>query len=237
MFLTACYYVINSFIPASGAVRINSVVGDTCRFGIAFSVFFFFGYIVIYALSVKKHKHEDQKLDKILIVGGGLSCRLYLSGLFCQDLLANPFDIVGIIDDCKDLSRLNIYGFDVLGSSQDLEQLHTKYAFDKMIVTPGRLQPSTLDNLNRFQKNHPETVILYFHLHLSPVNAVVQHEEKDLLNLNTQKISLFNEEIDNMKNIFLLFYRFHLFLLQDRRTSVSSFRSPLLHHTRRPFPL
>ena len=150
-------------------------------------------------LSVKKHKHEDQKLDKILIVGGGLSCRLYLSGLFCQDQLANPFDIVGIIDDCKDLSRLNIYGFDVLGSSQDLEQLHTKYAFDKMIVTPGRLQPSTLDNLNRFQKNHPETVILYFHLHLSPVNAVVQHEEKDLLNLNTQKISLFNEEIDNMK--------------------------------------
>ena len=60
MFLTACYYIINSFIPAFGTVRINSVVDNTCCFGIAFSVFFLFGYIIIYAFSVK----EDKTLNK-----------------------------------------------------------------------------------------------------------------------------------------------------------------------------
>ena len=108
-----------------------------------------------------------QDMARVLIVGGGLHCRLYIQSLFCRDHMKNPFEIVGIVDDCLGLKHLNLYGFDVLGDSSNLDKLYRKYAFEKIIVTPECLKEEVMQNLERFQQDHPEVDILYFHISLN----------------------------------------------------------------------
>ena len=80
--------------------------------------------------------------------------------------MKNPFEIVGIVDDCLGLKHLNLYGFDVLGDSSNLDKLYRKYTFEKIIVTPESLKEDVKQNLERFQQDHPEVDILYFHISL-----------------------------------------------------------------------
>lgn len=116
-----------------------------------------------------------------MIVGGGLHCRLYIQSLFCRDHMQNPFEIVGIVDDCKGLKRLNLYGFDVLGTSRDLGKLYQKFQFNQIVITPESLQEEVQDSLKQFQIDHPDVEVLYFHL-------TVDHSIQKSQNTDREKV-------------------------------------------------
>lgn len=106
-----------------------------------------FGYRRLFIRN--KGKHAD--LDRILIYGGGLYCRLYITRAFCS-FRGNDENakIVGIIDDDRALYRLNVYGFKVIGSINDLDSIYAAKKFTKLVVTCDALEPEKMAEVKRF---------------------------------------------------------------------------------------
>jgi UDP-N-acetylmuramyl pentapeptide phosphotransferase/UDP-N-acetylglucosamine-1-phosphate transferase len=83
-----------------------------------------------------RNQGKDSTLQRVLIYGGGLRCRIYITSQFCG--LSNSQStsrIIGIIDDDAALKKLNVYGFDVLGSLSDLDEVYSRKQFDAIVVT------------------------------------------------------------------------------------------------------
>lgn len=94
-------------------------------------------------------KHSD--LRKVLIYGGGMMCRIYITRQFCGFKLdSNPVKIIGIMDDNKALKGLNVYGFNVLGTVENLEQIFEFKPFDIILVTIDDIAPENLQHLRDF---------------------------------------------------------------------------------------
>ena len=99
-------------------------------------------------------KAVDEDLMSLVIVGGGVSCRLYVQNLFCRNYLKRPARILGIVDDDPALRHLNVYGFQVLGNTGDLEQLYAVRPFDIMVVTTALSEAARL-RIEEFVRHHP----------------------------------------------------------------------------------
>ncbi len=99
-------------------------------------------------------KAVDEDLMSLVIVGGGVSCRLYVQNLFCRNYLKRPARILGIVDDDPALRHLNVYGFQVLGNTGDLEQLYAARPFDIMVVTTALSEAARL-RIEEFVRHHP----------------------------------------------------------------------------------
>ena len=110
-----------------------------------------FGYRRLY---LKNHAH-DQELKEVIIYGGGLHCRLYISSLYCGFTMdKEPCIIRGIVDDNKALQKLNVYGFDVIGTSRKLERIYNRKPFHEIILTTHALDPENEKILRDFAAAH-----------------------------------------------------------------------------------
>ena len=98
-----------------------------------------------------RNQGKNPGIPKILIYGGGLNCRLYISGVYCNfGKKAETAKIIGIMDDNPALRKLNVYGFKVYGGINLLETLYARKQFDKVVVTCEDLQPENLEKLKNF---------------------------------------------------------------------------------------
>lgn len=94
-------------------------------------------------------------LKKVLIYGGGLLCRIYVTRQYCGFRGDREnIQIIGIIDDSSALRNLNVYGFNVLGTLNDLEKIYSKTPFDSIIITSNDLQDDKLQFLRNFCSGH-----------------------------------------------------------------------------------
>ncbi|MBE6405124.1 MAG: hypothetical protein E7040_03795 [Lentisphaerae bacterium] len=106
-----------------------------------------FGFRHLYERNLGKNPNTQ----KVLIYGGGLYCRLYLSYLYSGFTTRhNEKFIVGICDDNEALQDLNIYGFYVLGNSDKLEKIYKKKKFNEILITVSDLSDEKRKALTDF---------------------------------------------------------------------------------------
>ena len=63
-------------------------------------------------------QHQAPDRLRLLIYGGGLNCRVFISTLYCAQKSGDREQIVGSIDDDPVLAGLHVYGFPVFGGSR-----------------------------------------------------------------------------------------------------------------------
>ena len=63
-------------------------------------------------------------------------------------------DRLGIVDENPSLQKLNVYGFPVLGASQDLEKLYEKRPFDTIVLTTANISSEIINRLRDFAAAH-----------------------------------------------------------------------------------
>ena len=101
-----------------------------------------------------RNKGKNAPIQKVLIYGGGVFCRLYVTKLFCSFKLTDePIKIVGVMDDNAALKGHNVYGFKVLGTMKEIASVYSKNAFDT-IITACDLNETRLEQLKEFCKNN-----------------------------------------------------------------------------------
>lgn len=100
-----------------------------------------------------KNSPEASKHNTV-IYGGGLGCRMYINNLYSSRHLSCPFHILGIVDEDPSLQKLNVYGFQVLGTSDDLEKLYKKTPFDTIVLTTVNISNEFIDRIRAFAREH-----------------------------------------------------------------------------------
>lgn len=138
-------YICNSVF----CIYSNVPKADMYKYGIFYMVYFLllsllilgerflihfyesFGYRRLFIRNQGKHS----TLERVLVYGGGVQCRLYVARQFCNfDRKDNNVKIVGVMDDNKSLRGFNVYGFKVLGDLKHIENIFAKNPFDTVIV-------------------------------------------------------------------------------------------------------
>ena len=100
-------------------------------------------------------KGRTPDLKGVLIYGGGLFCRLYITGKFSgHSAECDHVRVVGIVDDDPALRKFNVYGFDVLGSLADLEAVYAAEPFDEIVITCSYTEPDKMALLRDFCGRH-----------------------------------------------------------------------------------
>lgn len=117
------------------------------------------------SLYLRVREEEKDPEQHLVVVGGGVACRLFILNLFCRNNMSLPIVVDGIIDDDPALRRLNVYGFQVLGNTKELEKLYQTAPFDMLVVTTV-LPEESLERVKAFASTHdvrlgvfyPETI-------------------------------------------------------------------------------
>ena len=134
-----------------------------------------------------KNSPEASKHNTV-IYGGGLGCRMYINNLYSSRHLSCPFHILGIVDEDPSLQKLNVYGFQVLGTSDDLEKLYKKTPFDTIVLTTVNISNEFIDRIRAFAREHNVRLTMFlsqeypadlefFHLLQSKaINPIVEEE-------------------------------------------------------------
>jgi FlaA1/EpsC-like NDP-sugar epimerase len=84
----------------------------------------------------------DRKLEgvksatKLLIYGAGARCQLFLRS-YKTDIAFRlaPIEVVGLLDDDRNLRKRMVYGFQVLGQGHELAKILTQQRVDKLLIT------------------------------------------------------------------------------------------------------
>lgn len=98
-----------------------------------------------------RNQGRNSKMPRILIYGGGLSCRMYVSSVYCSfSTGVEAVRIIGIMDDNPALTSLNIYGFKVHGGIDRIETIWEDTHFDKVVIACENLQPENFEKLKKF---------------------------------------------------------------------------------------
>lgn len=155
-------YIINCAIGAWKIKASETMLGEYSRFYAVFMLLVFafvllerfmvhfyesFGYRRLFI----RNQGQDDSLKKVIIYGGGLFCRLYIHKQFCGfGSQQDNIKIVGILDDNPALRNLNVYGFDVLGSLYELEDIFRKVPFDSVVISCTDIEEEKLDCLKKF---------------------------------------------------------------------------------------
>ena len=133
----------------------------------------------------------EAKHHNTIIYGGGLGCRMYLTHLYSGRRLTSPFRILGIIDEDMSLQRLNVYGFRVLGTSNDLEALYARKQFDTIVLTTANITPDVIERVRVFARKHdvrlnmfvgqeyPASLEFFHMLQSNAINPFDQDEQAD----------------------------------------------------------
>ena len=100
-----------------------------------------------------KVRADDIRERHLILIGGGVACRLFVINLFCRNYMQLPLVVSGIIDDDPSLRRLNVYGFPVLGNTDALEDLYSKDPFDMMVITTA-ISEESLEKVRTFAERH-----------------------------------------------------------------------------------
>ena len=119
----------------------------------------FFESFAIRSYYLKNSPEANQ--HNTIIHGGGLGCRMYISNLYSSRHLSCPFHILGIIDEDMSLQKLNVYGFRVLGTSNDLEALYKKKPFDTIVLTTVNISDESIDKISMFARTHNIRVTMF----------------------------------------------------------------------------
>jgi FlaA1/EpsC-like NDP-sugar epimerase len=103
-----------------------------------------------------RNQGKDSVLTRVLIYGGGLFCRLYITKQFCGfKNNRKAIKIIGIMDDAPALRKLNVYGFEVMGAIHELNMIFAKCPFDIIVVTCGDVTGEKMQILKNFcRKNN-----------------------------------------------------------------------------------
>ena len=96
-----------------------------------------------------------------VIYGGGLGCRMYLTSLYTGRRLTCPFRIIGILDEDLSLRNLNVYGFRVLGTSHDLEEIYKKTPFETIVLTTANMTGDVIDRVRAFARAHDVRLTMF----------------------------------------------------------------------------
>lgn len=89
-------------------------------------------------------KSGNEQIKRLVLIGGGLSCRLFIQNLFCRHYLNLPVSVQGVVDDDPALRHLNVYGFDVLGGTDELDAVYDRSPFDMLVVTTALSEEARL---------------------------------------------------------------------------------------------
>ncbi len=124
---------------------------------------FFVRYIESFGLhNIYLQAADASGVKRIVILGGGLGCRLFATNLFCRRKNDVLTQVVGIIDDNRALRHKNVYGFNVLGDTAQLEEILEKTGFSHLVVTMQDLNSPALKRTLAFLNIHPEITVSYF---------------------------------------------------------------------------
>lgn len=93
---------------------------------------------------------NEEKLERILIYGGGLKCRIYVNYIYCAHRTEYPVTVVGIMDDDPVLHGMRVYGFKVLGGTGQIEQIYARRPFDKVVITIDSVKEYEMNLLREF---------------------------------------------------------------------------------------
>ena len=124
-------------------------------FGLILAERFFLHYFESFAIrSFYLKNAPESERHKTIIYGGGLGCRMYITGLYSSHRFSSPFRILGIVDENPSLQKLNVYGFQVLGTSEDLELLYEKTPFDTIVLTTVNVTGEIAGRIRSFAEKH-----------------------------------------------------------------------------------
>lgn len=99
--------------------------------------------------------------DKLVIYGGGMNCRLYINHLYSVNRKHSAGEVIGILDDDIALHRKRVFGFNVLGSIDQLDAVYQKTPFDKLVVTTTSLRGKESKLLMDFSKANNVRVTMF----------------------------------------------------------------------------
>ena len=123
------------------------------------AILHFFESFAIRSYYLKNSPEASQ--HNTIIHGGGLGCRMYITNLYSSRHLSCPFHILGIIDEDLSLQKLNVYGFRVLGTSDDLEDLYKKKPFDTIVLTTVNISDESINRISTFARAHNIRVTMF----------------------------------------------------------------------------
>ena len=125
-----------------------------------------------------QEEEVDEREQHLVLVGGGLACRLFILNLFCRNNMSLPLVVSGIVDDDPALRRLNVYGFPVLGTTEALEELYTNEAFDMLVITTP-LADEAMARVREFAKKYPVRLgVFYPETHLCTPDELAKEMER-----------------------------------------------------------
>ena len=101
---------------------------------------------------------KKEVLPRTLIYGGGLYCKLFLISLSSASRQQDKRKVIGILDDNSMLCRLNVYGLNVLGNIEELEDILAKHPFDEIVIALRSTTDETRAKLLEFGKRHHITI-------------------------------------------------------------------------------
>jgi len=93
---------------------------------------------------------QEERLRRVLVYGGGLNCRVYVSYLYCAQRSDIQAEVIGILDDDALLHGLRLHGFKVLGGAADIEKIYMDHPFDKVVITTTLRRPENEELLHNF---------------------------------------------------------------------------------------
>ena len=102
---------------------------------------------------------DKTHFSRTVVYGGGLFCKMFL---VAENSVSNEFPtrtLIGIVDDNPSLRGLNVYGMDVLGTSNDLEKLKAKYKFDEVVIALRNIPEETRQRIHDFGRKNGVKVL------------------------------------------------------------------------------
>ncbi len=115
----------------------------------------------VFRLWKKVTGKNDDNREKVIIVGGGLGCRMLLHCILNINFLNPRQHLLGVVDDDKVLKGMIVHGLQVLGKTGDLTELYGKYKFNRIIVS-ANISDESEALLRDFRESFKEVKVDYF---------------------------------------------------------------------------
>ena len=108
-------------------------------------------------ITVKKEADRE----KVIIVGGGLGCRMLLYCILRTNFVDLRHILLGVVDDDNALQKMKVHGLQVIGKVAELPELYRKNRFDRVIVS-ANISDETATVIRNFSESFKEVKVDYF---------------------------------------------------------------------------
>ena len=156
----AILYVLERFYGFFGAMPLEYLYGGYLFFFLLVLVLvaserFLVRYLESFGIRsfYLKMNQEKALAERVVIIGGGASCRLFIQNLFCRNYLQLPLTLTGIIDDDPAIRHLNVYGLEVLGNTTEIEAIYERTPFEVLVITT-EIPETSLERIRTFAAAH-----------------------------------------------------------------------------------